>query len=98
MTGYEKKMGFLLIEVFSKLFNTKFMATKVRSLVAFYCLSGLLVNTSNTPIHYHQNNARGLLVNITSLPLNDISPTNPFLDIRVSKNFIQKFAMEYGYN
>jgi hypothetical protein len=26
---------------------------------------------------YHHNNARGLLVNITSLPLNSKSPTNP---------------------
>jgi hypothetical protein len=35
---------------------------------------------------YHQNNARGLLGNISSLLLNAISPTDPFLNIRGGKN------------
>ena len=36
---------------------------------------------------YHQNNAKGLLVNISSSLLNVISPSKPFLNIRVSKNY-----------
>ena len=38
---------------------------------------------TNIPI---QNNARGILVNISSSLLNVISPTNPFLNIRVIEN------------
>jgi len=91
-------MGFLLIEVFSKLVNTQnygHQGTILGGLLLFIRVSSKHLNHASS---YHQNNARGHLVNITSLPLNAISPTNPFLNIRVSKNFIQKFAMEYGYN
>jgi hypothetical protein len=38
---------------------------------------------------YHQNNATGHLVKVSSFLLKVISPTNPFLDIRVSENFAQ---------
>ena len=37
-------------------------------------------------ISYYQKNARGLLVNISSLPLNAISPLNPFSNIGLSEN------------
>jgi hypothetical protein len=36
---------------------------------------------------YHLNNVRRLLGNTSFLLLNFISPTNPFLNIKVSKNF-----------
>ena len=42
---------------------------------------------SLTCLSYHQNIARGLLVNISSSLLNVISPSNPFLNISGSKNF-----------
>jgi hypothetical protein len=44
-------------------------------------------NSSFQPIPHPPNNARGFLVNISSSLLNVISPTNPFSNVRVSKNF-----------
>jgi hypothetical protein len=64
----------------------KTMVTRVRFLVAIF----LNVRVSSKHLKHatsdHQNNARGLLVNISSFLLNVISPTNPFLNISLCNN------------
>jgi hypothetical protein len=79
-----KKNGLLLIEIFRK---TKLWPPGIDPWWPF-----LYVRASNKHLKHansdHQNNARGHLVNISSLPLNVISPINPFLKLRVSKNFV----------
>jgi hypothetical protein len=86
-TTSEKKIGFLLIEIFRKLFNTQ--NDGHQGFDPWWPF--LYVRASSKHLKhatfYHQNNARGLLVNISSLPLNAISPTKTFLNIRGSKDF-----------
>jgi hypothetical protein len=83
-TTYERKTGFLLIEVFSKLFNTQTMVTRIYLLVAVF----LYVRVSSKHIKHatssRQNNVRGFLITFSSLSLNAIYPKKPFLTVSIS--------------
>src|SRR5210317_2158641 len=74
VTTSKKKLGFLLIAVFRKLINPQIEGHQGTILGGRFYLSGFLVNTSKHANSYHQNNARGLLVNISSLSLNVYLP------------------------
>jgi len=83
ITTYEMKNGFLLIEVFRKTKLWPPGSTLGGHLLFIRVSSKHLKHASS----YHQNNARGHLVKVSSFLLKVISPTNPFLDIRGSNNF-----------
>jgi hypothetical protein len=75
-----------LIETFRKLFNTKnygHQGSILGGLLLFIRVSSKQLKQATSD---HQNNARGLLVNISSFLLNAISLAKPFLNIKTTSN------------